>query len=342
MTFKMKHLITKDYLPLVKSGRRQGIKMPKVHFIVAHDVGNDGVDSNKDGVKEGTAARNNVSYYKSTKATLASAHTFIDDKDIIECIPLTTGTPEKAWHVLYNRTLDNKLFGDDANDIAAGVELCYFPHDRARSLRAYEKFVWYCAYLIHKFNMNVDNCLIGHEHLDPGRKKDPTNGLRYSGKTYAQFVADVKAEYRSSSGKSTPTVTPKPAVAPPTPTAQIGVITVLVDSLNVRSAPSFTAPVVKQGGKTKVLTKGTKWKCYEKSNGLYRVGINQWVSAGAKYTSFTPVKAARATYTVKAGDSIWKIANNSKGKYSMDDLIKWNPGIEPSRLSIGQKIYISA
>ncbi|WP_235929795.1 hypothetical protein [Chengkuizengella marina] len=38
---------------------------------------------------------------------------------------MLTDTPEKAWHVQYQKPLDNQLFGDDANDIAAGVELCY-------------------------------------------------------------------------------------------------------------------------------------------------------------------------------------------------------------------------
>ena len=133
-TFTMKYPITKDYLPKGTS-RRSGTKMPRVGFIVLHDVGNDGYSS-KTGRRSGTTARNNISYYRNTPKVSASAHTFIDDKEILECIPATTGTPEKAWHVLYNRTTDNKMYGDDANDIGIGVELCYFPEDKQRSLEA--------------------------------------------------------------------------------------------------------------------------------------------------------------------------------------------------------------
>ncbi|WP_224768210.1 N-acetylmuramoyl-L-alanine amidase [Metabacillus idriensis] len=69
----------------------------------------------------------------------ASAHTFIDDKKILEIVPLN----EKAWHTLYNNPEDNQLFVEDANDTAAGVELCrtgYFN-------KAYDRYVWYHAYL---------------------------------------------------------------------------------------------------------------------------------------------------------------------------------------------------
>ena len=71
---------------------------PFVKFIVAHDTGN-----------PGSTAQNNVSYYEKTNnETEASAHIFIDDKEIIECIPaLTSNKPEKAWHVRYNQSQDN-------------------------------------------------------------------------------------------------------------------------------------------------------------------------------------------------------------------------------------------
>lgn len=194
MNFKMKYEIKQDLLPVVKVGRRQGILMPRVRFIVLHDVGNDGY-SKKTGRRNGTTAKNNISYYKNTKDVQASAHSFIDDIEILECIPATTGKPEKAWHVMYDKPLDNQMFGDDANDIAIGVELCYFPEDKARAQKAYDKYVWYVAYLIHYYKLPLNDCLIGHEHLDPGRKSDPTNGIKHIGKTYNQLVSDIKREY---------------------------------------------------------------------------------------------------------------------------------------------------
>lgn len=200
MTFEMRYPITPDFLPVIpRTGRRMGILMPSVRFIVLHDVGNDGEG-------KGTTARNNISYYRNTAspnpAILASAHTFIDDREILECIPATLGKPEKAWHVMYNLPHDNRIFGSESNDTAIGVELCYFPNDRARSLEAYKKFVWYCAFLAYHFKLDVNKCFIGHEHLDPRNKIDPSHGLKFSGKSYAQCIMDIKQVYKECLGKS--------------------------------------------------------------------------------------------------------------------------------------------
>lgn len=67
----------------------------------------------------------------------------------------------------------------------------------------------------------------------------------------------------------------------------IAIAEILVDSLNVRSDASFTSAVVKENGKDKVLTKGTRWRVYEQKNGLIRVAKNQWISAGEKYVRLT-------------------------------------------------------
>ncbi|MFS1512509.1 N-acetylmuramoyl-L-alanine amidase [Chengkuizengella sp. SCS-71B] len=81
--------------------------MPEVGFIVVHDTGNDG-----------STALQNITYYENSNNVMyASAHIFVDDTGIYECIPLLTDTPEKAWHVLYQKPLDNQIFGDDANVI---------------------------------------------------------------------------------------------------------------------------------------------------------------------------------------------------------------------------------
>ncbi|MDA0616973.1 N-acetylmuramoyl-L-alanine amidase, partial [Acinetobacter baumannii] len=98
------------------SKRRSGLLMsPGVRFVVAHDTGN-----------PGSTAAANVRYYESSRdVQSASAHIFVDDKQILECIPALTGTPEKAWHVLYNVETDNRMFGLNANDAAIGVEYCF-------------------------------------------------------------------------------------------------------------------------------------------------------------------------------------------------------------------------
>ncbi len=182
MPFQMKYKITPLYMP-IKTKRRSGILMPKVGFQVAHDTGN-----------PGSTARQNVKYFiNSANEMSASTHIFVDDKEIIECIPALTGKPEKAWHVLYDKPLDNQLYGDDANDIAIGIEYCYGKNINADE--AYKRYVWLLAYIAYKFNLNPANTVIGHFKLDPQRKTDPQSGLHASGRSYEQLLKDVVKEY---------------------------------------------------------------------------------------------------------------------------------------------------
>lgn len=171
----------KDYIAK-GTKRRSGLKLTGPKFIVAHDTGN-----------PNSTAKNNVDYYKRTANEMsASAHLFVDDKECVECIPLS----EKAWHVLYDRKEDNRMFGGDANDIAIGVELCYFSKDKKRSLRAYENYVQVFANLCRKYKLNPKKHIVGHSRLDPGRKTDPENALKRIGKTFESLVQDVENKLR--------------------------------------------------------------------------------------------------------------------------------------------------
>lgn len=202
--FQRKYPIESEYLT---SGtkRRPGTRLDRVRFIVAHDTGNDG-----------STASGNVGYYeRSANEVSASAHTFIDDKCIIECIPATLKTPEKAWHVRYNVTGDNIKFGDDANDAAIGVEFCYsYQKGSIDNKESYNRYVWYLAYLCYKYGLNPIKDIIGHNQLDPTRKTDPQNGLQHLGKTFGNLITDVAAEYQTCSGTNVPEYTVKtPAAA---------------------------------------------------------------------------------------------------------------------------------
>lgn len=245
MAFKMKYEIKKQYLtPGTK--RRSGTKLDKVGFITAHDTGN-----------PNSTAEGNVGYYQnSLNDDYAAAHLFVDDNSIVECIPLLTGTPEKACHVIYNVTTDNKLFGDDANDIAGGVELCWGP--KIDGEEAYKRYLWTIAYICYKFKLNPAKDVVGHQVLDPKRKIDPGNGLKHMGKTYEQLLKDIVTEY------------------------------------NDCTRAAIKAPAAITGG----------------------------------------------TYKVKEGDSFWKIANQSHGKFTVDDLIAWNPKVNPAKLKIGQVLQL--
>lgn len=180
--FKMKYTIEKQYLTK-PSKRRSGIKMDKVSFLVAHDTGN-----------AGSTAMQNVKYYeRSRDDQSASAHIFVDDRQIIECIPFLLEKPEKAWHVLYNVDTDNKMFGDDANDVAGGIELCFGGH--INIAESYKRFVWLMAYACHVHNVSPKN-IVGHFQLDPKRKTDPQGALKRINKTMINLIEDIEKELK--------------------------------------------------------------------------------------------------------------------------------------------------
>ena len=168
--------IIQKYIP-VGTKRRSGIPIEGVKFIVAHDTGNDK-----------STALNNVNYFiNSANDMEASAHTFIDDASIIECIPLT----EKAWHVRRNITKDNEMFSGDSNSFAIGVELCYFSNDLQRSILAYNNYVWYIKELCKRYNLDPKTKIVGHFLLDPSRRTDPLNAFKHIGKSWNDFINDL-------------------------------------------------------------------------------------------------------------------------------------------------------
>jgi len=184
MDFKLKYQINRRYLTK-PSKRRSGYSMsPGVRFIVAHDTGN-----------PGSTASGNVNWYENTRDQYsASAHLFVDDRQILECVPaFTTDRPEKAWHVLYNVPTDDQLFGYDANDAAIGVEYCF--RGRIDDDEAYRKYVWIMAYACHRFELDPRKSIVGHFFLDPNRRTDPVTGLAHSRRTYDQLLKDVAAEF---------------------------------------------------------------------------------------------------------------------------------------------------
>ena len=185
MGFRQTYQIQAQYLP-IHTKRRSGLLLtPGVKFVVAHDTGN-----------AGSTAQQNVSHYIATADEVnASAHIFVDDHSILECVPATTGTPEKAWHVRYDPAFDNQLYGFEANDTAIGVEYCFGTNINADE--SYKRYVWVLAFLCFKFGLKPDKAVIGHFVLDPSRRTDPKTGLAASGRTYDQLLKDIVTEYNA-------------------------------------------------------------------------------------------------------------------------------------------------
>jgi N-acetylmuramoyl-L-alanine amidase CwlA len=89
--FLHKYIVTPRYLTKPSERRSGRVTVPGVRFIVTHDTGN-----------AASTARANVRYYENSRdKESASAHLFVDDKEILERIPALTAPPEKAWHVIY-------------------------------------------------------------------------------------------------------------------------------------------------------------------------------------------------------------------------------------------------
>lgn len=172
---KNRYAITRDYISYGWS--RPGTSLERVRFIVSHDTGN-----------PGSTARQNRAYFN-RHVVKASAHTFVDDGEILEIIPLT----EKAYHVRYEVTADNRKFGANANDAAIGVELCYGSGIDFEA--AYERYVWYHAYLCRRFSLNPLKDIVGHDQLDPSRRTDPQHVFLSHNLTMNQFLSDVRKVY---------------------------------------------------------------------------------------------------------------------------------------------------
>ncbi|MDQ0899138.1 N-acetylmuramoyl-L-alanine amidase family protein [Paenibacillus sp. V4I7] len=182
--FKMKYEIIPRYLT-GPSKRRPRLLLDQCRFVVSHDTGN-----------PGSTAASNVSYYENSRNEMeASAHIFVDDKQIIECIPFLTAPPEKAWHVVYDVTTDNQRYGADSNDAAGGIELCY--GGNVDLSEAYKRYVWVMAYSCWKFGLNSATAITGHYILDPAHKTDPMDAFKLIGKTFNEFVEDVINEYNA-------------------------------------------------------------------------------------------------------------------------------------------------
>lgn len=293
MTFAMKYEIKQRFLT-EPSDRRSGIDMPRVGFLVAHDTGN-----------PSSTAANNVGYYERSRNEMsASAHIFVDDIEIIECIPFLTVGREKAWHVLYNVTTDNAMYGDDANDIAGGVELCY--GGRINIQEAYKRYIWVLAYACYKYGLNPAKHITGHYILDPARKTDPKDALRLLGKSFQDLINDVVAEYNSCLGKG---AAPAPTTSAPILGSPIGNMKVKVDGLRIRNKAGL------EGTKVGALNTGDTRPVYYITNGWLCIGHNEFCSGDAEYVAYTP----NAQPAAEAGDlptGILKRGNQS------DDVLK--------------------
>ncbi|GGE55937.1 N-acetylmuramoyl-L-alanine amidase family protein [Priestia taiwanensis] len=173
----MVYPIERNYINM--GNARNGRKLVGVKFIVSHDTGN-----------PGSTAIGNRNYFNDNQPK-SSAHTFVDDQEIMEIIPLD----EMAYHVQAQKPADNELFGANANSAAIGVELCYGGSIQFR--QAYDRYVWYHAYLCRTYRLDPRTKIVSHRTLDEGRKIDPEGVFKANGIKWERFIKDVYRQYVS-------------------------------------------------------------------------------------------------------------------------------------------------
>ncbi|OEK70204.1 hypothetical protein AST01_04560 [Staphylococcus equorum] len=172
------------YQLLTIGTRRPGKKLRKgkPEFLVAHDTGN-----------PNSTAQNNVDYYENThniQQGIASAHIFVDEKEAIICIPVD----EVAYHVLPSTPTDNAWYGVNANDGAAGVEICYFTN-KTRSQKSLDNGARVLAYLAEYWDIDYKTEMPGHQDIQAD-KQDPGNVLQAAGYSRATSNLDnIVAKY---------------------------------------------------------------------------------------------------------------------------------------------------
>lgn len=257
--------------------------------------------------------------YFSRSTRYASAHYFVDDKQILRIIPEN----EMAYHV-GSRSYKTSKYGSYPNASMIGVEMCV--NSDADFKETYKRSVWLVAHLLKKYGLGLDDL---ERHYDITGKNCPAMFTeKHWGKinnAYGQKYMGMNAEdaYRKFKKDVAEVMNPpaKPAPAKPTTDNSIGILEVLVPALNVRSDANFSASIVK------TINKGEKYKVYGEKNGLYQVGKTQWTSANSKYVRYIPHPKPSPSpksdvHVVQKGDNLWEISRTYG--VSVQDIKEWN------------------
>ena len=167
--------IKKDLLE-INPFTRPGCQLLSVRKIVLHYVGN-----------PGTTARQNVNWIKSLKNQdptdgiddkYASAHYFVDDKEIIQVIP----DDERAYHVGAKEYTEYGLsISSYPNARTIGIEFCH-PDENGKPN--------YCTY---KHIIELCKHLCSHHHLNP--MEDITTHHAITGKDCPRYYIKTPTEF---------------------------------------------------------------------------------------------------------------------------------------------------
>ena len=213
----------------------------RIQYLVIHYVG---AVSN---------AKSNCNYFYSTYRA-ASAHYFVDDNSIWQCVL----DKDIAWHVGANT-----YFNGCRNSNSIGIEMCCFNNNGALDMSdaTINNTLELAAYICRKYGITIDRVV---RHYDVTHKSCPapfvSNPSRWN---------DFKNRLSNMLGGE--------IVAPTQPTENTTMNKVMYvtanSGLNVRAGAGTGYSIVK------ALAKNSQVTVYEMSNGWARIGNGQWVSA---------------------------------------------------------------
>jgi len=166
-----KYTVTQDFLQLGRDYNRPGTALAPQGLTI-HETATPGA----------TAANESAYFHNAYRS--ASAHFFVDSSYIIQIIPEN----EVAWHA-----------GPTANTRFLSIEMCHFT-DEERFAEVWARTVWLAADICNRYGFDPSNFdqLNTHawvsEQWGETDHTDPTGYFSAHGKTWANFVNEVKYE----------------------------------------------------------------------------------------------------------------------------------------------------
>lgn len=156
---------------LIKHNFVKGRK-EKIKYIVIHDTGNP---------NKGADAENHYKYFNS-KYVGASAHYFVDEKQILQVI----NDEDTAWHVG-----DGKGVYGINNNNSIGIEICINDGNYDKEV---ERTLELTKHLMEKHSIPIENVV---RHYDASRKSCPRFMMTNNWKAWHEFKARLASMFKS-------------------------------------------------------------------------------------------------------------------------------------------------
>ena len=215
-----------------------------------------------------SSAKNNCVYFYSTYRG-ASAHYFVDDNSIWQCVK----DKDIAWHCGADY-----YYNGCRNSNSIGIEMCCYKKNGKLDISnaTVNNTLDLAAYICKKYDIPVSRVV---RHYDVTHKNCP-----------APFVKDSSrwTDFKNRLSKMLDGEVSSPSEPTENDTMKKTMYVTANSGLNVRSGAGTNYSIV--GG----LSKGTKVTVYEESNGWSRIGRGQWVSS--QYLAASNSTSAKTMY----------------------------------------------